>query len=282
MACSADRNFQMADIRLSDIPALLGPSNLGHWSDILRGFLELLNAEEHIDKQFPSCFSKIMADEDVDDELKTGEDLNKIVEKLKELSHVNWSKSGAAGAYCPPWRNKASDYQRYESEIGQWKFEDRRVRLLIKASIANVRSQLVAVGWQPEKESAYYHYNFIMREVPKMEQINIQDTDQAPNEDRNDTSTTLVPKLERAKVQTIHKVDEVNDESSCGASTTMTPQTEEASVHDTDGMGYIGVAQADNKSTMTNFNAREIVDLMIDLRPSDCKSCLAISIQATT
>lgn len=53
------------------------------------------------------------------------------------------------------------------------KDEEQDVIIFIKLSLEKVRNQLIAAGWEPEICMAKYHYDFIMREVSKMESTSI-------------------------------------------------------------------------------------------------------------
>lgn len=64
---------------------------------------------------------------------------------------------------------KGKKYKEYARVCLEYWAAGKGVVHLIKCSLEKVvKHHLTAAGWQPQSESAKYHYDFIMREVPKM------------------------------------------------------------------------------------------------------------------
>lgn len=76
--------------------------------------------------------------------------------------------------------------------------EDYRAILFIKASLEKVRPWLLAAGWKPEMQSAHYHYNFIMSQVPKMDSAPEEAQDNGEETGEDDAQNQEMPSFRDA------------------------------------------------------------------------------------
>jgi hypothetical protein len=57
----------------------------------------------------------------------------------------------------------------------QWKKERAMVVLIITSSLAHVRTLLINNGWDPSNKSPKYHYDAVLRYIPKVSEASLGD-----------------------------------------------------------------------------------------------------------
>lgn len=227
---------KLRDIHPSDVPVLLGPPNLDHWSDVLHGLLRHVSLHKHLRHDFPPWESSY----DIELDLKASEifkETEKKVEDKIKYCREQWiaEKGGSTLSITSEWGKKEGVYRSYLEQLRIWESLRPTVVLFIKASLEKVREYLVTAGWKPDVAAAKYHYDFIMREIPKMkpEEVRLKDVYQT------------LP-MDGAHVDYSPNI--------------LTPETEKTDTK-----------QDHGEDTATDVKAREIIDLIIEMRPSDCK-----------
>lgn len=136
---------------------------------MLRGLLAYEDLEEHIQKVFGCELNGL--------DVEFGDDIDQIREMIsveKDACREMFDDSEADS-----WDRTMEHFNSYVSDEHKhfkWQRGQLKVVLIIKTSLEKVWDQLIAAGWDPEMTSAMYHYDFIMREVPKMEAPSVVDS----------------------------------------------------------------------------------------------------------
>lgn len=168
------------NVPLPDLPALLGPSNLDHWSDVLHGLLAQMDHKEHLQYTFPGPQPEDLGLEIDDDDHALDRKIRKRRTFLQDGQNINPHVEGSCGG---DWYQRTHDLESYldnrlypdsrftHDDLRNWRLKGSRIVLLIKASLEKVRQYLIASGWKPQVNTVKYHYDFIMHEIPKMGKV---------------------------------------------------------------------------------------------------------------
>lgn len=138
----------MAESSLSVMPALLGPSNLAHWSDVLRALLAYDGLEEHLERFLPP--SMFLDKLEVDNQMG----LDRLREEIRSFRSQPFQGGETCWAASIDWANKEHLVDVYLSgDHSPWQQGERKTVLYIKASVAKVRHKLISAGWKSESTS---------------------------------------------------------------------------------------------------------------------------------
>lgn len=159
----------MEDAKNIQLPMLLGPSNLDHWSDIFLSTIRRHTLDEHMTPSDRPC-------EDCDrDWTSNYKKLRRDIKKQQEKAS-NGDQRAVQALYKLRNEKRTAKIEAHMNCSDDWVEDECNLILAMKMSLAKIRPQLIAAGWDPDPHddrdtTALKHYEFIMREVPSMTSV---------------------------------------------------------------------------------------------------------------